>query len=365
MYEIGHIIKPKVMKNSISCRLLFLVVSFVAFVQATPMFWGSHQDTTSKTSWKSMLVVDPSNIVSLMIKHGGLIVPKSIEKDIKLLAEVCHTEHCELNVIQKRLVLRNFSIRFPSAEMNALQIGKVCLKWDSYLKPCIEVEMDDVQILVEFFNLLLTKSNWEELQNYGFPPKFEEYYEGSSTSTENDTFLRVGSIDLNGNMEVLLKSRPLDKEITKIDLNLDETLDPLTKKIHELSEQNQVEFGRRGCTTEEIETLIQKYVGGIIRKAVTGTIEDIVVEGGAETKGKVTNMVGATKKRVSEYLEEAVEFKGEQIEQKISRRLQGWEESLGGKQKSALNLAKQLGQARMKSRQQKQMQQGDQPEREL
>lgn len=111
-------------------------------------------------SWRSMLTVDPSNIVSLMVKHGGLVVSKSIDQDIKLLSEVCHAQEIQLNVMERKLVIHNFSIRFPSAEKDALRIGKVSLTWDSYRRPCVEVQVDDVEVLVEFFNLILTKSNW-------------------------------------------------------------------------------------------------------------------------------------------------------------------------------------------------------------
>ena len=146
--------------------LVLLISSFV--VVDTSIFpWKSNNKKTYSTnddvpaaSWRSMLTVDPSNIVSIMVKHGGLVVSKSIDQDIKLLSEVCHAQEVQLNVMERKLVIHNFSIRFPSAENDALKIGKVLLMWDSYRKPCVEIQVDDVEVLVEFFNLILTKSNW-------------------------------------------------------------------------------------------------------------------------------------------------------------------------------------------------------------
>ena len=146
--------------------LVLLISSFV--VVDTSIFpWKSNNKKTYSTnddvtaaSWRSMLTVDPSNIVNLMVKHGGLVVSKSIDQDIKLLSEVCHAQEVQLNVMERKLVIHNFSIRFPSAENDALKIGKVLLMWDSYRKPCVEIQVDDVEVLVEFFNLILTKSNW-------------------------------------------------------------------------------------------------------------------------------------------------------------------------------------------------------------
>jgi hypothetical protein len=118
---------------------------------------GSNNDESKK--WSSMLDVDPSKIILLMMKHGGLIMPDSSKKDLDALAKVCHADKVKLNVVERKLEVTNFSVRLPGEE-EALRIGKVYLQWDSYLKPCIEIQVHDVSILVEFFNVVFTKNNW-------------------------------------------------------------------------------------------------------------------------------------------------------------------------------------------------------------
>lgn len=107
-----------------------------------------------------MLTVDPSQIVSTMMRHGGLLVSKSIDKDLKLLSKFCHAEKTDLNVVEKRLVIHNFTIQSGKKNEEALRIGRIALTWDSYRHPCVEVEVEDVFVLVDFFNILLTRNNW-------------------------------------------------------------------------------------------------------------------------------------------------------------------------------------------------------------
>lgn len=110
-----------------------------------------------------MLNVDPSNIVGHMIKHGGLLVSPAMDRDLKLMGEFCHADSCQLNVVERRLLIHNFTIRLPdddSAQEDSLRIQRIAVQWDSYLKPCVEIEVDDVFILVDFFNVFLTQNNW-------------------------------------------------------------------------------------------------------------------------------------------------------------------------------------------------------------
>jgi hypothetical protein len=116
-------------------------------------------EPTGDKKWSSMLDVDPSKIISLMTRYGGLLIPKSAEKDVEVFSKVCHAESVKLNVIQRKLLVENFTVRLPGKE-DALKIGRLFLRWDSYRKPCIEIEVDDVAITVEFLNVMLTKNNW-------------------------------------------------------------------------------------------------------------------------------------------------------------------------------------------------------------
>jgi hypothetical protein len=124
------------------------------------LFGGSETvEPTGDKNWSSMLDVDPSKIISLMMRHGGLLIPKSAENDLKVFSKVCHADSVKLNGIQRKLIVENFTVHLPGKE-DALKIGRVFLRWGSYRKPCIEIEVDDVAITVEFLNVMLTKNNW-------------------------------------------------------------------------------------------------------------------------------------------------------------------------------------------------------------
>jgi hypothetical protein len=144
--------------------ILLLLVGGTLTVTAHPFFNTNSNDWKSATnhkSWSSMLTVDPSKIISLMIKHGGHLANQEIEEDLKLLAKLCHADECRLNILDNQLLIKNFSVRLPNTDKNyAVRINRVYLKWNSYLKPTLEIEMDGIQVLVEFYNILLTRNNW-------------------------------------------------------------------------------------------------------------------------------------------------------------------------------------------------------------
>ena len=115
---------------------------------------------SSNRKWSSMLDVDPSKIISLMVKHGGLLLPKHIEEDLKIFSQLCHAGNVKLNVVQKKLLVENFSVNMPGETNKALVIGRLFLTWESYRRPLLELELDDVAITIEFLNVMLTKTNW-------------------------------------------------------------------------------------------------------------------------------------------------------------------------------------------------------------
>ena len=120
----------------------------------------SQSTISSDRKWSSMLDVDPSKIISLMVKHGGLLLPKHIEEDLKIFSQLCHARNAKLNVVQKKLVVEDFSIQTPGESNKALAVRRLFLTWESYRRPVLELELDDVAITIEFLNVLLTKTNW-------------------------------------------------------------------------------------------------------------------------------------------------------------------------------------------------------------
>jgi hypothetical protein len=149
--------------------LLFWYLSSTAITAAhadrSPWGSGNSQNQASRDNagkkWSSLLTVDPSNIISHMVKHGGLVLPKNTEKDLKVFAKVCSVDEVLLNVVERKLQIRNFVLHVEGDRDDvALRIGRVLVEWDSYLRPCLSVEVDDIEILVEFLNIMLSKNNW-------------------------------------------------------------------------------------------------------------------------------------------------------------------------------------------------------------
>ena len=106
-----------------------------------------------------MIDVDPAKIISILRKPGGLLMPESCQEGFAVLAKVCRAERVRLNVMERELEVTDFVAQLPGQE-EALRIGRVHLHWDSYLKPCLELKVDDVSVLIEFFNILLSDTNW-------------------------------------------------------------------------------------------------------------------------------------------------------------------------------------------------------------
>lgn len=136
--------------------LLISIIIQPVSTDGAPFHWF-HRGTTS------LLRIDPRKIISTMVKNAGLVLPSAIEQDLKVLDLVCRCETCFLDVLNRELEVRNFAVSPPRSapgKEDALRVGKVHIKWDSYAKPCVEIEVDDVDVLVDFMNLVLTKNNW-------------------------------------------------------------------------------------------------------------------------------------------------------------------------------------------------------------
>jgi hypothetical protein len=184
-------------------------------------------------------------------------------------------------------------------------------------------------------------SNRNVLKKNGFPPEllYADYPEGSGESSYS-SFVRIGSIDLKGNVVALLKSRPLKKDLAEVKFALD-TFDSLDEQIKTQSLENLAKAGRRGCTTDELYTLIQTYVGGILKQVLIDTLED-VKGGGTKTHDSVDRVVTLTKKNVSKYFNDAGEWTGGKVEDKLAEGLQKWGVNSAQSKQAASILAKQL-----------------------
>eukprot|EP00978_Attheya_sp_CCMP212_P025631 scaffold82814_cov52-Attheya_sp.AAC.3 len=130
------------------------------FSAATKKRSSSSADNEATKS--SLLRIDPSRIISTMIKKGGLVLDKSTRKDLMILDQVSSARSTYLDVYNKELEVRNWTVTPPNSRdaVPSLRVGRIFIKWDSYLRPCVDIQIEDVDIMVEFSNLRLTQSNW-------------------------------------------------------------------------------------------------------------------------------------------------------------------------------------------------------------
>ena len=273
-----------------------------------------------KRKWSSMFTVDPSAILSTLLKAGGIFIPKSSQKDIEILKECLHCQRAEMNVVQKTMILYNSTIGLDGEEP-ALLIGRTYVHWDSYTKPTIYIEVDDVELLVDFYNVLLTKSNWQAIRKRGFPPEIAvaPSDSGPAPNSKSVDLVRVGSIDLSGAARIRITSRALEKQLGIMELDMD-SFDDFTALMQEASECNWREHGRRGLTSDEVATMLQNYFAKKIRSYVLSNAGDIV----ANSRGVYEDARGIVEKTANSVLDYAVDASrktGVELQAKVTARL--------------------------------------------
>jgi len=277
----------------------------------------------SHSRWSSRLSIDPAKVLSTLIRKGGLLLPKAAEKDLGILKQVMHVEESELNLVERWLVLHDFRIALPDGK-TSLRIGRVFVRWDSYLKPCIDVEVDRVHVLVEFTNLMLTRNNWNELREFGFPPELPQNPEGKGkTAADQGSFVRFNSIDLSKDLSVRVLSRPLKKKIGTFSLDLDST-DEINELIRRKSDSNLRLTGRRGCTTTELAKILQEFIGGKVRQYAKDRIEDIASSKQSHIMEEADKLVTRASESVVNYAADAGRKKGSDIQNAVASKLARW-----------------------------------------
>lgn len=269
-------------------RLIFVFILVNLYLGSTTVL--GNDSFFKKHNPKSFLRVDPKkqSLVNLICKHGGVILPKSIERDLKIISAVCHTDEISIDLIGKELLIKNFTVKLPNSSDTRevdLRVGQFLLKWNSYLHPILEIEVEDVDILVEFVNLILTRNNWHELNSVGFPPKLY-YSEEGSKSTASSAFVRFGNIEMSGEVRLRVKSKPLEKNLIE-DIVIDlRQLHSLSRQIQVAAKKSEEVTGRRGCSTEELYEILSKYFGDQIKKFLKLTATDLALNALIRDKGE-------------------------------------------------------------------------------
>ena len=143
---------------TLSACLIAILVSFI---------YGEQRQNPAVTKFRggSFFKIDPSGLVSTLTKYGNIVLPKSMDHDLKVLERVCLCDLSSVDLINQELDIQNFTISLPGhkdddARIPALRVGRLFMKWNSYRRPSLEIELENVDILVEFTNLMLTKTNW-------------------------------------------------------------------------------------------------------------------------------------------------------------------------------------------------------------
>jgi hypothetical protein len=156
----------------------------------------------------------------------------------------------------------------------------------------------------------------------------------------------------------------MKKDISAIQFDL-KKLGPLYKEIRRKSDENFANLGRRGISTTELSSLIQIYFGGIIQKALTDTMGDLVSDGGKGTKERIDRIKASTRGSVSKYVDEATEWTSKEAGKKLAERLEKWGDSLDKMEeehKPMFELAKRFGQSKFKDIQKRMLEKAEDPD---
>lgn len=120
----------------------------------------SRQQRSSSTfSWSTLVTVNPKTILPLLVEKGGFVLGKKMQDQIRKVSELMDCDVAKLNMYEKRIEIRNFIVSLPD-KSPSLRVGRISVQWDTLTRPCLEIEVEDIDVLIEFVNLFLTKTNW-------------------------------------------------------------------------------------------------------------------------------------------------------------------------------------------------------------
>jgi len=305
---------------------------------------------------KSMLkITNPQRIIQYYGSNFMQYLPTSLGQDLRVLLLVCHSNLTVLDLFQKELEVVNFTVHVPTNDDKnkinnkniALRVGHFRIQWDSYVRPSIQIKVSDVDILVEFTNLLLTRTNWNELQDLGFPPKLlseeaseKEFLECPEKVTSS-SFIRIKSLDLTGDVRLHTQSRPLENKDIFPDLLFDlGMLDDLNNRIQTAAAKNinsndydnYYKDRKAGCTTEEFYEILEGYFYEKIQEILEDVTLDLMtnyfLDNNFEKSDVVQvgkNILKQIKRSGARYMLGVVEKTGSMLGEYLTNRLPSWD----------------------------------------
>jgi hypothetical protein len=215
------------------------------------------------TAWWWGWSVNPKRLVSPILNSAKTVAPASVRHDIDLLKGLFDVKEAKWAIFQQRVALGHCVLRLQDQPSPALTIGRLDVHWDSLMTPTVDIEIEDVLINIEFTNALLSRHNWNEI-NEGIAPLVTSYQSTSRwfgwdkpVEEGEEEFLQFNRITMLGNLTLGLRIRPLKKDLAKLSLKM--SIGDLTDKIEKLAETNFKRHGRRGCSTTELTALLRRY----------------------------------------------------------------------------------------------------------
>lgn len=159
------------------------------------------------------------------------------------------------------------------------------------------------------------------LKDGGFPPSmYTDEVEPVSTkegTPVQDSFVRVESVDFSGNITCTFRSRPLQKDIAVLQFDLD-AFDELDRKIREQSDENLIQTGRKGCTTEELYSIVKTFFGRKIKDLAASNVEDVLQGRELSTLQDIKRAWSSTSSSAAEYADDAKGWTEEKLQGKLT-----------------------------------------------
>ena len=202
----------------------------------------------------------------------------------------------DVNIPEKYMILYNFTVdntnndividqesnndKGDNKRVDALRVGRLKVAWDTLwsTERTFELELENIEAVMEFTNLKLSTSNWDELVDRDLYEFLMAEYDEKGNKYDEEGFFHFSSIDLSGNVTLHLASRPLGKSFGRftLDMNTMPAATEFNKRIGARSDENLRLNNRKGITFAELSSMLKPYVDELIRAkipAVFGSAE--------------------------------------------------------------------------------------------